>query len=123
MSTPVVSTPVVLVVEDDTLIRMDAVAMIEDGGYEVIEAIGADEAVILLETRSDIRVVFTDIEMPGSMDGLKLVHAIRQRWPPIVLIVASGRPQPAPADMPQDTVFLQKPYRAAQILEVLAGIK
>ncbi|POR45647.1 response regulator [Bosea psychrotolerans] len=117
------SAPVVLVVEDDTLIRMDAVAMIEDGGYEVIEAIGADEAVILLETRSDIRVVFTDIEMPGSMDGLKLIHAIRQRWPPIVLIVASGRPQPAPADMPQDTVFLQKPYRAAQILEVLAGIK
>lgn len=113
--------PVVLVVEDEPLIRMAAVAMIEDMGYEVVEAIGADEAIVLLEARPDIRVVFTDIEMPGSMDGLKLVHAIRQRWPPVVLIVASGRLTPLASEMPQGTVFLQKPYSEAQLLKALAG--
>ena len=113
---------VILGVEDEPLIRMDAVAMIEDAGYEVIEAIGADEAIVLLEARPDIRVVFTDVEMPGSMDGLKLVHAIRQRWPPVVLIVASGRITPLASEMPQDTVFLLKPYSEAQVLKALAGV-
>lgn len=73
---------VVLVVEDEPIIRMNAVAMIEDAGYDVIEAANADDAILLLETRPDIRVVFSDIEMPGSMDGLKLIHAVRERWPP-----------------------------------------
>lgn len=114
--------PLVLVVEDEPLIRMDTVGMIEDAGYEVIEASDADQAIILLEARTDIRVVFTDIEMPGSMDGLKLIHAIRKRWPPIVLILASGRLTPLVSDMPSDTVFLSKPYRESQLLAVLAGI-
>ncbi|PZN93904.1 MAG: hypothetical protein DCF30_21105 [Hyphomicrobiales bacterium] len=115
--------PVILVVEDEPLIRMSAVMMIEDAGYEVIEANGADEAILLLEARSDIRVVFTDIEMPGSMDGLKLVHAVRKRWPPIVLIMASGRITPRASDMPPETVFIPKPYREAQVLGALASIK
>jgi CheY-like chemotaxis protein len=116
------SQPVVLVVEDEPLIRMDAVGMIGEAGYEVVEASGADEAIACLEARSDIRVVFTDIEMPGSMDGLKLVHAIRKRWPPIVPILASGRVTPLASEMPSDTVFLPKPYREARLLDVLAGI-
>ncbi|KPF72829.1 chemotaxis protein CheY [Bosea sp. AAP35] len=116
------SKPVVLVVEDEPLIRMDAVGMIEDAGYEVLEASSADEAIVLLESREDIRVVFTDIEMPGSMDGLKLTHAIRKRWPPIVLILASGRLTPQTSEMPSETVFLPKPYREAQLLEILAKI-
>ena len=83
---------VVLVVEDEPIIRLSTVAMIEDAGYDVMEASDADEAIGLLETRPDIHVVFSDIEMPGgSMDGLKLIHAIRKRWPPVILILASGR--------------------------------
>ena len=112
---------VVLVVEDEPIIRMNAVALIEDAGYDVIEAIDADEAIELLEARPDIRVVFSDIEMPtGSMDGLKLIHAIRKRWPPVMLILASGRVSPPIADMPSETVFLMKPYVEDELLQVLA---
>lgn len=113
---------VVLVVEDEAIIRMNAVALIEDAGHDVIEAANTDEAILQLETRSDIRVVFSDVEMPGSMDGLRLLHAIRERWPPVVLILASGRVSPTASDMPAGTVFLQKPYREAKLLELLAGI-
>ena len=74
--------PVVLIVEDEALIRMGAAQMVEDAGFEVLEASNADEAITMLETRSEIRAVFTDINMSGSIDGLKLAHAIRRRWPP-----------------------------------------
>ena len=111
----------VLVVEDEPIIRMSTVGMIEDAGYEVIEAAHADEAIRLLETRSDIRVVFSDIEMPaGSMDGLKLIHAVRKRWPPVILILASGRVSPLADEMPSDTMFLRKPYAENDLLSVLA---
>ncbi|UZF95427.1 response regulator (plasmid) [Bosea sp. NBC_00550] len=111
---------VVLVVEDEPIIRMNAVAMIEDAGYDVIEAADADEAIGLLETRPDIRAVFSDIEMPGgSMDGLKLIHAVRKRWPPVILILASGRVSPLVADMPSETVFLRKPYVEDDLLKAL----
>lgn len=110
---------VVLVVEDEPIIRMNAVAMIEDAGYDVIEASNADDAILLLETRPDIRAVFSDIEMPGSMDGLKLIHVIRRRWPPVMLILTSGRMSPLVEDMPPDAVFLSKPYPEAQLLRFL----
>jgi CheY-like chemotaxis protein len=92
--------PVVLVVEDEQsiemvedeqLVRMPAIEMVEEAGFEAIEAIDANEAIRILESRSDIRAVFTDIQMPGSMDGLKLARALRDRWPPVALIVTSGR--------------------------------
>jgi len=82
--------PVVLIVEDDFLIRMHAAEMIEDAGFDVVEAASADEAILVLEVRLDITVVFTDIQMPGSMDGLKLAAAIRGRWPPIKIVATSG---------------------------------
>jgi len=111
----------VLVVEDEPIIRMSTVAMIEDAGYDVVEAADADEAIKLLERWPDIRVVFSDIEMPaGSMDGLKLIHAVRERWPPVVLILASGRVTPSVEEMPSETVFLPKPYREDALLNVLA---
>jgi CheY-like chemotaxis protein len=111
---------VVLVVEDEPIIRMNAVSLIEDAGYDVIEAAHANEAMKLLETRRDISVVFSDIEMPGgSMDGLKLIHAVRRRWPPVVLILASGRVAPLVAEMPPDTVFLKKPYVENDLLRAL----
>src|ERR1700691_606694 len=72
-----------LIVEDESLVRMTAVDMVEEAGFEVLEATNADEAILLLEVRRDIAVVFTDIEMPGSMDGLRLTAAVRGRWPPI----------------------------------------
>lgn len=115
-------TILVLVVEDESIIRMNTVAMIEDAGYEVVEASNADDAITVLEARPEIRAVFSDIEMPGSMDGLKLIHAIRKRWPPAVLILASGRVSPLVGDMPERTIFLRKPYVERDLLKALEGI-
>jgi DNA-binding NtrC family response regulator len=98
---------------------MDLALMIEDAGFEVIEAGNADEAIVLLEARQDIRVVFTDIEMPGSMNGLKLAFAVRDRWPPVVIIIASGRIRPGPDEMPSAVTFLRKPYRESAVLQAV----
>lgn len=115
-------TKTILVVEDEPIIRMNAVAMIEDAGYDVIEASNADDAILHLEARPEIRVIFSDIEMPGSMDGLKLIHLVRRRWPPVILILASGRGTPLVDDMPSETVFLRKPYSEGDLLKVLASV-
>ncbi len=111
--------PVVRIVEDDFLLRMNAVDVIEDGGFEVIEAANADEAIIILEARSDITVVFTDIQMPGSMDGLKLARAVRGRWPPIKIVATSGRYNVREMDLPEGGRFLPKPYNSTQVTGVL----
>jgi CheY-like chemotaxis protein len=73
---------VVLVVEDEPFVRMDAVDIVEEAGFIAAEATNADEAMRILETNPDIRIVFTDIDMPGSMDGIKLAFAVCDRWPP-----------------------------------------
>jgi CheY-like chemotaxis protein len=109
----------VLIVEDEPLVRMSAVKIIEDAGFEVVEAASADEAMRILECRSDIRVVFTDIHMPGSMDGLKLAHAVRNRWPPIKIIVTSGRDLITKQDLPEGGRFFAKPYDPIEITGVL----
>ena len=109
------SRKVVLIVEDEALVRMTAVDMIEEAGFEVLEATNADEAIVLLEARHDITVVFTDIETPGSMDGLRLAQAVRGRWPPIKIIATSGRYVVRDGDLPSGGLFLAKPYSAAQI--------
>jgi CheY-like chemotaxis protein len=101
---------VVLMVEDEPLVRMVAAATIEDAGFETIEAVGAESAIAILEVRKDIRIVFADIHMPGSMDGLKLARAVRDRWPPIVLILTSGLIKIGQRDLPERSVFLAKPY-------------
>jgi len=111
--------PVVLIVEDDFLLRMDAADMIKAAGFEVIEAGNADQAIEVLEGRPDITVVFTDIQMPGSMDGLKLARAVRGRWPPIKIIATSGRLHVDEGDLPEGGRFLPKPYSHAQITRVL----
>ena len=111
--------PVVLIVEDEFLLRMHAVDMIQAAGFEVVEAADADQAIDILETRPDITVVFTDIQMPGSMDGLKLAQAIRGRWPPIKIVATSGRVNVAEADLPEGGRFLPKPYSPQQIAGVL----
>jgi CheY-like chemotaxis protein len=111
--------PVVLVVEDELFIRMQAVSMIEEAGYDVVEASNADDAIAILEVRGDIRIVFTDIEMPGSMDGLKLARYVRDRWPPIQLVVTSGRQQINDADLPRRSQFVPKPYDSHRLVTVI----
>jgi CheY-like chemotaxis protein len=111
--------PVVLIVEDEFLLRMDAVDMIEAAGFDVVEAANADEAIAILENRLDITVVFTDIQMPGSMDGLKLAHAVRGRWPPIKIVATSGRVSVTQRDLPEGGRFVSKPYSPNQITGVL----
>lgn len=113
---------VVLVVEDQALIRMCAVELIEHAGHTVYEAANSDHAIRQLEAHLDITVVFSDIDMPGgSMDGLKLIHAVRNRWPPVILILASGRASPLVADMPPETIFLRKPYSEETLLKAIAA--
>jgi DNA-binding NtrC family response regulator len=93
--------------------------MIQDAGFEAIEANSADEAIDILNARSDIRVVFTDIEMPGSMDGLKLARVVREKWPPVELIVTSGKRNLANTDLPARGRFVGKPYDARQVTDAI----
>jgi CheY-like chemotaxis protein len=108
--------PVVLVVEDEMLLRMRAVDMVEDAGYTSVEAVDADEAVTILEARSDIALLFTDIQMPGSMDGLRLAHAVHERWPPIKIILVSGALNLVNSDIPADSRFFGKPLEAQEMI-------
>ena len=116
------SGPMVLVVEDDPVLRLNAADMVEDAGYVAVEAASASDAVALLERRTDIRIVFTDIEMPGAMDGMLLAAAIRDRWPPIEIILTSGAMVPASALIPERGVFLAKPYSQTQLEAALNGL-
>jgi CheY-like chemotaxis protein len=111
--------PVVLIVEDEFLLRMNAVDMIVAAGFDAIEAANADQAIDILECRRDITVVFTDIQMPGSMDGLKLARAVRGRWPPIKIVATSGHLHVGETDLPEGGRFVAKPYSPAQIAGVL----
>ena len=113
---------VVLVVEDEPLLRMMAVEVVEEAGFVALEAGNADEAVALLESRSDIALLFTDINMPGSMDGLKLAHAVRGRWPPIKILLVSGQVQLQPSQLPSSSRFVGKPYRPAAMVEELRSL-
>ena len=113
------SQPYVLVVEDEFFSRMHAADLVEAAGYRAIEVSNADEAIAILEARKDIRIVFTDIDMPGSMDGLKLARAIRDRWPPIELILTSGHFDVPEGDIPERGLFFSKPYRDNEIVSAL----
>jgi two-component system, response regulator PdtaR len=109
----------VLVVEDEALIRMNSADAIRGLGFNVIEAVDADHAISLLESVPGITVVFTDIQMPGSMDGLLLAAVVRDRWPPIALLITSGQRHPPTADMPAGAQFIPKPYSPLQLKEQL----
>lgn len=109
-------TPIVLIVEDEMLLRMRAVDMVEDAGFTSIEAVDADQAVAILESRSDIALLFTDIQMPGSMDGLRLAHAVHERWPPIKIILVSGQLKLANIDIPANSRFFGKPLEAKNMI-------
>jgi CheY-like chemotaxis protein len=122
MSIAVEERPVVLVVEDDFLLRMDAVDIVKDAGFEAVEAANADEAITILEAQPNIHVVFTDVQMPGTMDGLKLAKFVKERWPPIKIVATSGRARIGEEDLPEGSIFVPKPYSPAQIVETLRGL-
>jgi len=107
---------VVLVVEDEMLLRMRAVDMVEDAGFTSVEAVDADEAVAILESRSDIALLLTDIQMPGTMDGLGLARSVHERWPPIKIILVSGQLTLANIDIPADSRFFGKPLDAKDLI-------
>lgn len=109
----------ILVVEDEPLIRLGVVFLFEDAGYTVSEAANADEAIRRLEADPDIHLVVTDVDMPGSMDGIKLAHFVRHRWPPVRLIVVSGKVGVKPEQLPDGVQFFPKPYAEAQLLSVV----
>jgi two-component sensor histidine kinase len=106
----------VLVVEDEMMLRMRAVDMVEDAGFAAVEAINADDALAILQSRSDIELLFTDIQMPGSMDGLKLAFAVHERWPAIKIILVSGQLKLTDGDKPVDSRFFGKPLGGAQMI-------
>jgi two-component sensor histidine kinase len=114
--------PNVLIVEDEMLLRMRAVNIVEDAGFCPIEAINADEAISILETRSDISLLFTDIQMPGSMDGLKLARVVHQRWPAIKIILVSGQVTPSDDERPLDSRFFGKPLSMQRMVSEMQSI-
>jgi CheY-like chemotaxis protein len=119
MRHPACSRPVVLVVEDDVLLRWAVVAIIEAAGFDVVEAGAGIEAISVLEKRSDIQTVFTDVELPGSINGIQLAHLIRTRWPSIRLIATSGQLRLREDDLPAGARFLHKPYPVANLTGAL----
>lgn len=112
----------ILIVEDSGPIRLGAVDMAEREGFLVFEAANADDAIAILEAHPEIRLVFTDIEMPGSMDGLKLAQYISLRWPPIRLIVVSGEVPRERAALPDGMLFFAKPYRQSDIATAMRSL-
>jgi two-component system, response regulator PdtaR len=108
---------VVLVVEDEPLVLMMAIDIIEEAGFEALSARNADEAIAILESRDDIGIIFTDINMPGSMNGLLLAHAVRGRWPPIEIIVTSAKR--VESALPDRSRFLPKPYAPGELSKVM----
>lgn len=106
----------ILIVEDEVLIRMDMADHLLDGGFDVLEAGNADEAIALLENNPSIRLIITDVDMPGSMDGLKLAAAVRDRWPPVRIIVVSGHRLVEITDIPDGSMFFAKPYSPAHMI-------
>jgi CheY-like chemotaxis protein len=113
------SAPVILIVEDDPLLRMLAIEFVKDAGFETLEAGDADQAIAILESCGEVAVLFTDVDMPGSMDGLKLARLASERWPAMDILVASGHVRLRQSELPPDGRFLGKPYSAAAMVAEL----
>jgi two-component system, response regulator PdtaR len=114
--------PVILIVEDDPLLRMLAVEFVKEAGFDALEAAGADQAIAILESRSEIAVLFTDIDMPGSMDGPELARMVSNRWPAIEILIASGHIRLPQSALPPNGRFLGKPYCAAAMIAELHSL-
>lgn len=112
-------TPPLLIVEDEAFIRMVAVDALEEGGFSIIEAGDAREALDILERSPEIALIFTDINMPGDIDGLDLAEEVARRWPRIGIIVTSGGVRLASADVPDSGKFLPKPYATDRLVDLV----
>lgn len=112
----------VLIVEDEPLLRLHLADLVEEAGFVAIEAKDADEAIPILERRSDIALLLTDINMPGSIDGIKLAHAVRHRWPPIKIILVSGQVRPSDAELPLGSRFYPKPFETIKMIAELRSM-
>ena len=112
-----------LVVEDEALVRFDLTQSLQAEGYKTLEASNSAEAIAVMEAHPEIRVVFTDIQMPGTMDGLALSHYVRKRWPPTIIVVSSGRCSPREDEMASGARFLPKPYVPQALISVLHDIR
>lgn len=122
MTTETNKLPAVLVVEDEPLIRMDTVDTIEDAGFRTYEAGTAAAAIALMERHDDIGILLTDIDMPGSMDGLELAAHVRQGWPTVAILIASGVVESERTGMPEGSLFFSKPYATSEITRTLHDI-
>lgn len=114
--------PVILVVDDEPIIRLDAVAMIEDAGFIAYEAADAEEALGLISAHPEVSVLFTDINMPGPLDGLELARRIHDGWPMVQLVITSGRVMPSPDEIPDHGHFVAKPYQTSAVVDLLRTI-
>jgi DNA-binding response OmpR family regulator len=112
----------ILVVEDEALLLFSIAEDLRDAGFDVCEARNADEAIEALKSDSDINVLFTDIDMPGSMDGLKLSAVVRERWPPVKIVVTSGKSEPSADALPSGGKFLPKPYHAQSVMQTVRAL-
>lgn len=109
----------VLVVEDELIVRMDIAMSLEDEGFTVLEASNADEAIVILKRHPEIRLMFTDIDMPGTMDGLKLAAAVRDGWPPVKIIITSGHRHLTDDALPVEGRFFSKPYNPSRVVSTM----
>jgi CheY-like chemotaxis protein len=110
---------VVLIVQEELVIRMDVVEAFETGGFKIFQADTAEEAIDILQSEPTIRVVFTDVDLSGTMDGLTLAHYVRHRWPPTILLVGSGRAVLDTGALPSNARFVRKPYRSGHLAEAV----
>jgi DNA-binding response OmpR family regulator len=110
------SKPAILVVEDETLIRLWAAGLLEENGFSVLEAENTEAALKVLESRPDVKLLFTDVQMPGSLNGMELAREVHARWPHVLLVITSGRERPTRAEIPDDGRFVAKPYNAEELL-------
>jgi two-component system, response regulator PdtaR len=107
--------PVILLVEDEQLLRLCAADLLEERGFQVLEAPDADEALRIMAERPDVRLLFTDIQMPGALNGMDLARKVHEQWPKVKLLITSGDLKPSEADIPDHGHFIGKPYRAADV--------
>ena len=111
--------PIVVVAEDDFLLRMLAADILADQGFAVLEAESAEVAHMMLESTSNVRLLFTDVQMPGAVDGMELAWRVCQRWPLVPVLIISGQHRPVPGDMPDSVRFLAKPYRQDDLVAIV----
>lgn len=120
-STPIGS-KTILIVEDEALVRFDLADFFTHADWRVFEAENADEAIAILDGHKEIRVVLTDVQMPGSIDGVKLAHYVRDRFPPTVLFVVSGNAPIPSSQLPARATFLPKPFDPHRLLRQIESL-